>query len=138
MNKKIFFNILASFSFGFFYGYFDFHIEYATGYMFMSQIFPWIILFSMFTIPNLLIDYKHLPLGLANSFTALSFEDISYWIWARKLPYQWSLIYPVILHIPLDDIAGFIIASILYKYGDTLYIKLKGNQIINNRGDKYD
>ncbi len=125
MNRKILFNILASLSFGFFYGYFDFHIEQATGYMFMSQIFPWFVLFSMFTIPNLLIDYRHLPWGFANSFTALSFEDISYWIWARTLPYQWSFLYPVVFHIPVDDIAGFIIAGILYRYGDRLYRKLE-------------
>ena len=81
----------------------------------MTPIFPRIIYFALFFIPILLYNYDKLSLGLANSLLAISFEDISYWIWAKQLPYQWSYYYPVIYHIPIVDLIEFYLAYLLYR-----------------------
>ncbi|MFP3209240.1 MAG: hypothetical protein RXR82_06020 [Nitrososphaeria archaeon] len=114
MSPKIAANAAAAVIMGFFYGYFDYHIQAATGYHFMDTIFPWIIMFGMFVLPNALIHYRHIPLGLANAVLGLSVEDAAYWVWARQLPVSWAWFYPVVWHIPLDDVLGAALAAALY------------------------
>jgi hypothetical protein len=117
VNDRLLMNALAALSMGFLYGYFDYHIQAATGYRFMNQLFPWVIMFTMFVLPNVLIDYKHVPWGLANAALGLSVEDAAYWFWARTPPASWAWFYPVAWHIPLDDVLGAAIAAALYWWG---------------------
>ncbi len=102
---------------GFFYGYFDYHIQALAGYRFMDQLFPWIAMFAMFVLPNVLIDYRHVPWGLANAALGLSAEDAAYWFWSRTWPASWAWFYPVWHGIPLDDVAGVLMAAVLYWIG---------------------
>ncbi|MFP3209488.1 MAG: hypothetical protein RXR82_07335 [Nitrososphaeria archaeon] len=111
-------NAAAALSMGFLYGYFDYHIQAATDYRFMGSPFPWVAMFLMFILPNALIHYRHVPVGLANAALGLSTEDLAYWFWARQLPASWAWFYPVWHHIPLDDVAGIVIAALLYWWGE--------------------
>jgi hypothetical protein len=117
-SARIAANIAAALSMGFLYGYFDYHIQAATDYRFMGSPFPWIAMFLMFILPNALIHYRHVPVGLANAALGLSTEDAAYWMWARTPPASWAWFYPVWHHIPLDDVAGILIAALLYRWGE--------------------
>jgi hypothetical protein len=107
-------NIVASAFLGFLYAFFDYHIEELSNFQFMSSFFPWIILFSLFFIPNMFIHYNRPILAIANTVFGLTVEDLSYWFWADSVAYSWSVLYPVYLGIPIDDIFGLIASGILY------------------------
>ena len=117
-SARIAANAAAALSMGFLYGYFDYHIQAATDYRFMGSPFPWIAMFLMFILPSALIHYRHVPIGLANAALGLSAEDLAYWMWARTPPASWAWFYPVWHHIPLDDVAGIVIAALLYRWGE--------------------
>jgi hypothetical protein len=117
-NARIAANIAAALSMGFLYGYFDYSIQAATGYRFMGTPFPWVAMFLMFILPNALMHYRHVPVGLANAALGLSTEDLAYWFWARQLPASWAWFYPVWHGVPLDDVAGVLIAALLYRWGE--------------------
>jgi len=118
MNKRLFANVLSAFMMGFLYAYFDFHIQKATQYTFMNSLFPWIIMYSLFIIPNVIINYKHIFYGFANASLGLSIEDLSYWFWAKTLPKSWAWFYPVVYYVPVDDVFGILLAIFFYYYGE--------------------
>jgi len=111
-------NAAAALSMGFLYGYFDYHIQAATDYRFMGTLFPWVAMFLMFILPNALEHYSRIPIGLANAALGLSTEDLAYWLWAHTPPSSWAWFYPVWHGIPLDDVAGILIALLLYRLGE--------------------
>ena len=117
-NKRLTANILSALIMGFLYGYFDYHIQATTNYLFMGALFPWFVMVGMFVLPNVLIHYRHAFVGMANASLALSIEDLAYWFWAKTLPASWAWFYPVAWHIPIDDVIGIILAALLYYYGE--------------------
>ena len=80
----------------------------------MNQSSNWIMLFGLFIAPFLIINYKKPLYGLAAALIGLSTEDLFYWFWAKTLPASWSIYYPVLHHIPLDDIFGIFLALLLF------------------------
>ncbi len=114
MHKRVFFNALSALAFGAFYGYFDYSLQASTHFTFMDLLFPWIMMFGMFILPNILIDYNHIFIGMGNAAIALSTEDAMYWFWAHTWPTSWAWFYPVVYHVPMIDVLGYAIGIIFY------------------------
>ncbi|MCY0849708.1 hypothetical protein [Sulfuracidifex metallicus] len=47
---------------------------------------------------------------------ASTMEDVLYWIFDLKEPYQWAWFYPVFHGLPIDDLIGFIFLALTFKY----------------------
>ena len=102
----------VDFIFAIIYVYLEVYYIRNTQHAIPSNLFSFyrIVYFALF------LDVTYSPvvrLWVSCFLLAMVVEDVSYWIIARKVPYQWSWYYVVYRGIPVIDAIEFIIALII-------------------------
>jgi hypothetical protein len=102
----------VDFIFAIIYAYLEVYYIRTTQHATPSNLFSFyrIVYFALF------LDVTYTPdIRLWISFFLLSMviEDISYWVIARKVPYQWTWYYIVYRGIPVIDVIEFILALLI-------------------------
>ena len=78
-----------------------------------TRITYWASWIVIFTAGLLREETWSLRLYVKSVVLMFTVEDAMYWVFAWELPYSWAVYYPVIWHIPIDDVIGTIIYIVL-------------------------
>ena len=108
-TKSMVFNVFRATAFAILYAVFEATIPF---WKYMSDLEYRAYYFSVFFTAMATQDIRT---WFANFFASMTLEDVFYWIIKWEAPFQYAWYYPVLHHIPLDDIAGTIAAVVLYK-----------------------
>ena len=73
---------------------------------YIYRVIYFILFFAISLTPSLRLTFAYF-------FISMTLEDAFYWILANQLPFSYAWYYPVIDHIPIDDIVEVAIAVVL-------------------------
>lgn len=102
----------VDFVFAIIYAYLEVYYIRNTQHVTPSNLFSFyrIVYFALF------LDVTYTPvfrLWISCFLLSMIVEDVSYWVIARKVPYQWTWYYIVYRGIPIIDVVEFIVTLII-------------------------
>jgi len=102
----------VDFIFAIIYAYLEVYYIRTTQHATPSNLFSFyrIVYFALFLDVTYISDIR---LWVSFFLLTMVVEDVSYWIIARKVPYQWTWYYIVYRGIPVIDVIEFILALLI-------------------------
>jgi hypothetical protein len=112
MNMKLdrlMVNILRAVFLGLTYGFLEVHLSVQ-----LPELTYRIVYALLLTLPFV---NSNLWIWAADGLLAQAVQDSSFWVFARKLPFQWAWYYPVVGHVPIDDVVAAVLIVFFYLKG---------------------